>query len=63
MFALPVTVPPTSEYVADGAARQAAWVHTGEPPAWTLGQATRFDASAQPVAREQYAAAKRALGY
>ncbi len=63
VFGLPVTVPPASEYVADGAARQAAWVATGEPPAWTLGQTTRFDASAQPVIREQYTAAGRALGY
>ncbi|GAB3134444.1 xylulokinase [Marisediminicola antarctica] len=63
VFGLPVTVPPASEYVADGAARQAAWVHTGEQPEWPLGPTTRFDASAQPVIREQYAAAGRALGY
>ena len=34
----PVVVPPPGEYVADGAARQAAWVLAGgdEPPAWEL---------------------------
>ncbi|MGE3289327.1 MAG: xylulokinase [Pseudonocardia sp.] len=33
----PVLVPPAGEYVADGAARQAAWVLAGgpEPPAWS----------------------------
>jgi len=35
MFSAPVEVPPAGEYVADGAARQAAWVLTGELPNWT----------------------------
>ncbi|MFZ9227301.1 MAG: FGGY-family carbohydrate kinase, partial [Candidatus Nanopelagicales bacterium] len=36
LFEVPVHVPPMSEYVADGAARQAAWVLSGEtkPPVW-----------------------------
>ena len=63
VFGLPVTVPPPAEYVADGAARQAAWVLTGELPAWTLGDGEVFDAPAQPVIREQYAAARAQLGY
>jgi xylulokinase len=29
-----VEVPPTAEYVAIGAARQAAWALTGELPTW-----------------------------
>lgn len=32
MFNAPIEVPPAGEYVADGAARQAAWVLTGELP-------------------------------
>jgi xylulokinase len=36
LFEVPVHIPPMSEYVADGAARQAAWVLSGEtkPPVW-----------------------------
>ena len=36
MFGAPIVVPPPGEYVADGAARQAAWVLSGadEAPAW-----------------------------
>ncbi len=34
MFNAPIEVPPPGEYVADGAARQAAWVLTGELPSW-----------------------------
>ena len=34
VFELPVSVPPPGEYVADGAARQAAAVLTGEWPGW-----------------------------
>lgn len=34
LFGVPVEVPPAAEYVAIGAARQAAWALTGELPAW-----------------------------
>ena len=39
VFGVPVTVPAPGEYVADGAARQAAWVLAGgaEPPGWEIG--------------------------
>ncbi len=39
VFGLPVSVPEPGEYVADGAARQAAWALRGgdEPPAWSAG--------------------------
>ena len=39
VFGLPVDVPPASQYAADGAARQAAWVTQGgdEPPDWDAG--------------------------
>jgi xylulokinase len=36
VFALPVDVPVPGEYVADGAARQAAWVLSGERPRWPV---------------------------
>jgi len=63
VFGVTVTVPPVSEYVADGAARQAAWAYSGSLPTWTLGESATFEAPARPVIREQYAAARRALGY
>ncbi|MBP2319634.1 xylulokinase [Kibdelosporangium banguiense] len=34
LFAVPVEVPAAAEYVALGAARQAAWTLTGQPPVW-----------------------------
>ena len=38
LFGVPVHVPPPGEYVADGAARQAAWALAGgaEPPGWPV---------------------------
>ena len=55
-----VVVPPAGEYVADGAARQAAWVLSGEdePPAWQIGGSQTFTGTAQPLVREQYAAVR-----
>jgi xylulokinase len=60
VFGCPVLVPPPGEYVADGAARQAAWVAVGgeEPPQWTLGSEESYEAEPAPVIREQYAAAR-----
>lgn len=60
VFGCPVLVPPPGEYVADGAARQAAWVALGsaEPPAWDTGEVQRHEADPAPVIREQYAAAR-----
>lgn len=63
VFGVPVTVPPASEYVADGAARQAAWIFAGTLPDWTLGTSQVFDAPVEPVIREQFAAGRSALGY
>ena len=44
VFGVPVAVPEPSEYVADGAARQAAWVlaQTPEPPIWSASAATTY---------------------
>jgi xylulokinase len=60
VFGVDVTVPPEGEYVADGAARQAAWVLAGgaEPPTWPAlhvepSQALPAAAGGEAV-REQY---------
>lgn len=47
LFGVPVAVPSPGEYVALGAARQAAWALTGDdrPPRWDV----RIEASAEPV--------------
>ncbi len=57
VLGLPVTVPASGEYVARGAARQAAWVHSGaaEPPAWELPDVESVDLPATPLVRRQYA--------
>jgi xylulokinase len=58
VFEAPVVVPPTGEYVADGAARQAAWIATGSLPAWSAGQGgVEWEPAPAPVVREQYRAA------
>ncbi|MEU0563773.1 FGGY family carbohydrate kinase [Nonomuraea sp. NPDC005983] len=59
VFGRPVTVPPPGEYVADGAARQAAWLLTGaeEPPAWTLEEPETYEAPPAPEIRHRYARA------
>jgi xylulokinase len=58
VFGLPVAVPEAAEYVALGAARQAAWALSGdaEPPLWPERPSTTHEASATPGVREQYAA-------
>lgn len=61
----PVEVPPAGEYVADGAARQAAWVHLGDGlPTWPSvreGETLRREADPVPQVREQYRSAREAL--
>lgn len=60
VFGMPVDVPASGEYVANGAALQAAWLLAGgdEPPTWTLDAAKRYEADPQPEVREQYAAVR-----
>ncbi len=47
LLGCPVVVPAPGEYVADGAARQAAWVLSGgdRPPAWELSETEQFEPS------------------
>jgi xylulokinase len=66
MFAVPVVVPVAGEYVADGAARQAAWVLSGllEAPVWPLarpGVPREYEPAPVAAVRDAYAAARAAL--
>lgn len=58
IFGLPVAVPEAAEYVALGAARQAAWALSGaaEPPAWPSARSVTYEADATSEVREQYVA-------
>ena len=63
IFGVPVTVPPPAEYVALGAARQAAWALSGaeSPPQWPLpGSSAEYTAEPVPLVRERYAALRDA---
>jgi xylulokinase len=62
MFGVPVVVPPAGEYVADGAARQAAWVLTQELPQWRAeGHTSTYESTPVFGIREQYGRARLAL--
>lgn len=56
LFGRPVLIPPAGEYVADGAARQAAWAlsESAHAPVWDLGKATLIEAEPTPHVLEQY---------
>jgi xylulokinase len=60
VLGLPVVVPAADEYVARGAARQAAWALSGaaEPPQWPLPDEHTYDAEPTPAVRQQYAELK-----
>jgi xylulokinase len=63
VFGVPVTVPEPAEYVALGAARQAAWALSGaaEAPSWPLaGTSLEFTGEPVPLIREQYGALRDA---
>jgi xylulokinase len=56
VFALPVVVPLPGEYVAAGAARQAAWALTGVLPEWSTLIAAEFEPRYVAAIRQQYGA-------
>jgi xylulokinase len=60
VFGRPVLVPPAGEYVAGGAAVQAAWALSGqaEPPVWTRQGLTMYEADPAQAVRERYAEAR-----
>lgn len=65
LFDVPVVVPAPGEYVADGAARQAAWVLSGEsePPHWAgaVSGAPEFTGVRVAQVRDQYRSARLAM--
>ena len=56
IFGHPVVVPEVGEYVALGAARQAAWTLTPRtgPPTWSAAAEDIYEADPEPVVYEQY---------
>jgi xylulokinase len=54
VFGLPVTVPEPGEYVADGAARQAAGILLGALPAWEAEGAVTVTSQPTPEVLERY---------
>jgi xylulokinase len=62
VFGVPVEVPQAAEYVADGAALQAAWLLAdgAAPPEWMLTATRRYESDPQPAVRDRYAAVRDA---
>ena len=62
IFGAPVDVPEPEEYVALGAARQAAWALAGTPgpPLWPRRPTQCYEGPAQPAIRERFAALRDA---
>jgi xylulokinase len=56
VFDVPVVVPESQEYVALGAAAQAAWALFGERPDWSDGTADAVSGTPVPGIRQQYTA-------
>ena len=54
LFGREVIIPPAGEYVADGAARQAAWALLGSAPQWNLGEVRCVQSQPTPHVMEQY---------
>jgi len=66
IFGVPVALPAEGEYVATGAARQAAWVLGGTLPVWDRSSAWEPATPATPTAsavRDQYASAAARVSY
>ncbi|PJJ71077.1 xylulokinase [Diaminobutyricimonas aerilata] len=60
VFDVPVVVPEPAEYVALGAAAQAAWALSGSRPEWHVQVSAEPAPDHRPVIREQYAAHRAA---
>lgn len=58
IFGMPIEVPEPGEYVARGAARQAAWALSGaeDPPDWPAPPCAEFDGPSAPHIRQRYGA-------
>ena len=54
LFGREVLVPPAGEYVADGAAKQAAWALLGQMPTWDLGNVSHHESKATPHVMDKY---------
>ena len=56
VFGTTVYVPTPAEYVALGAARQAAWIHLGsdEAPSWSIAETQCYEADPTPHVLERY---------
>jgi xylulokinase len=54
LFGREVLVPPAGEYVANGAAKQAAWALLGQMPQWDLGHVQHHSSAPTPGVMERY---------
>jgi len=54
LFGREVLVPPAGEYVANGAAKQAAWALLGQMPQWDLGHVQHQSSTPTPGVMEKY---------
>ncbi|NBR00011.1 MAG: xylulose kinase [Actinobacteria bacterium] len=59
ILGVPVLLPVPGEYVADGAARQAAWALTGELPQWPVESEAAEQTRSAAHVRERYAEARQ----
>jgi len=54
LFARPVLIPEPGEYVANGAAKQAAWIASGSLPDWKMGEVENISATSTPEVLTSY---------
>lgn len=54
IFGRTVLIPPPGEYVANGAAKQAAWILKGELPDWEIGKIEQVDSASTPEVFARY---------
>ena len=62
LFGREVLVPPAGEYVADGAAKQAAWALLGQMPTWDLGKVEHHHALDTPQVMYKYLTLRKREG-